>query len=319
MIDISVIVPCYNCAKWIEKCLNALEKQTYKKFEVICIDDCSIDNTYETICKMKNGINYSLQILKNEKNSGPAFSRNRGMKYANGQYLAFCDSDDWYDESFLKDMHDKLVGGEHDLVMCEYRKVFDSERSPVDVHYLRGCSKDKMDLIAFSKAAMPLLIFRKDILGMLEMPDLRNGEDIAFIPCIESKAKSIGFVEKPLYNYRMREGSASKTPNPNVYLSLQEAYAFIESNCADIKQEVLEYIGIKTVLYGATINALKAKTGLAAVLKIKKDFEIKYPEWNKNKYLFLFSKPKLLYLVAIKKERIRVCNALAKIHQRLSF
>lgn len=317
MADISVIVPCYNCADWIDKCLFALNKQTYQEFEVICVDDCSSDNTYDALCQIKEQVNYSMIIIQNKRNSGPAFSRNVGMECANGQYLAFCDSDDWYEESFLEEMRTEISAG-HDLVMCEYRKVFDSGKNSVDVHYLSGCKKVKMELIAYSKAAMPLLLFDKRIVGSLKVPNLRNGEDIAFIPCIESRAKSIGFVNKPLYNYRMRAGSSSKTPNPDIYQSLKKAFEFIECNGVDIGNDVLEYIGIKTVMYGATINAFKAGISTIDIKDIIMSFESKYPGWRNNRYMFLFSKPKRLYLFALRNGHMLGCRFLARIHQKLS-
>ena len=90
---VSVIIPCYNCAEWIEKCLTALENQTYRNFEVLCVDDCSTDATYAIIESYKDHSKLNINLLKNEKNSGPAISRNRAALIAQGEWLAFCDSD----------------------------------------------------------------------------------------------------------------------------------------------------------------------------------------------------------------------------------
>ena len=64
--NISVIIPCYNCEKWIGKCLIALEKQTYKNFEVICVDDCSTDDTKKILMKYYKNSNLKIKIIENK-------------------------------------------------------------------------------------------------------------------------------------------------------------------------------------------------------------------------------------------------------------
>ena len=62
--SVSVIIPCYNCEKWIENCLGALENQTYRDFEVICVDDCSTDDTYKIIEMYQGKSSYGLFLMK---------------------------------------------------------------------------------------------------------------------------------------------------------------------------------------------------------------------------------------------------------------
>ena len=84
---ITIVVPFHNSRKYLDKCLSALEKSTYKDFEVIAIDDASDDHSAE-ICS-KRGV----KLYKLEKCSGPAFARNCGVKYSNGTIIIFIDSD----------------------------------------------------------------------------------------------------------------------------------------------------------------------------------------------------------------------------------
>ena len=101
---VSVIIPCYNCADWIVKCLSELENQSYKDFEVVCVDDCSDDDTYGIISGYKTKSSMPINLLKNDVNSGPAVSRNKAVSVARGEWLAFCDSDDYYDRTFIEEM-----------------------------------------------------------------------------------------------------------------------------------------------------------------------------------------------------------------------
>lgn len=93
MKTISVVIPCFNCIRTIDKALQSVYDQGYKFLEIVCVDDCSTDNTYEHI-----KINHpSVKLLKNEINLGPAVSRNKGVRLCSGEFVAFLDADDiWF-------------------------------------------------------------------------------------------------------------------------------------------------------------------------------------------------------------------------------
>lgn len=100
MSKVSVIIPCYNAAAYIDRCFKALENQTYKDFDVIVVDDCSTDNSIEIIEKYRATSKLTITIMKNDINSGPAASRNKGIRKSTAEYITFCDSDDWYEKRF---------------------------------------------------------------------------------------------------------------------------------------------------------------------------------------------------------------------------
>jgi len=98
---ISVIIPAYNSAAFIIECLNSCIRQDLSEgvfLEIIVVDDCSTDNTVEitnAYISTTNSHNATIRLLKNQKNSGPAFSRNHGLTVCQGDYIAFIDSDDY--------------------------------------------------------------------------------------------------------------------------------------------------------------------------------------------------------------------------------
>ncbi len=317
-IYISVIIPCFNCSKWIEKCLKALESQIFTDFEVICIDDCSTDNTMEVISSIKESSLLDITILHNSINQGPAKSRNKAISIAKGKYLAFCDSDDWYEDDFLEKMYYKLVDHGANLVMCNYRKVFESGRVPEAIQYLPNKALSNEEYMVYSKSSLCLLMFESHIIDDLIIPDLRNGEDVASVPCIEVRAKKIVAVNEVLYNYRIRRDSCSNRVSPKVFESLSNAFRFIEDNCTSEYKNALEYIGIKTVLYGAIVNGLKAKTNRSQILNSIEDFERKYPDWYSNRYLCIFPRTKRIFLFCIKHKALRLAYLIAKVHEKVS-
>lgn len=99
---ISVIIPTYNEQKIIEECLSSLKEQNTKDFEIIVVDDGSLDKTLKVLQNLQLSI-FNLQILK-QKHQGPAMARNLGAKHAKGKILVFVDSDMTFDSKFLRDL-----------------------------------------------------------------------------------------------------------------------------------------------------------------------------------------------------------------------
>ena len=95
---ISIIIPVYNAERYLKETINSVLKQSYKNFEVIAIDDCSRDQSYQ-ILKQFEKSDARIRVFKNGTNSGVSKTRNIGIEKAKGDWIAFCDSDDvWLEE-----------------------------------------------------------------------------------------------------------------------------------------------------------------------------------------------------------------------------
>ena len=88
---VSIIMPSYNASNYIEAAINSVQQQTYDKWELIIVDDCSTDNTVDIIQNINDD---RIRLYKNEENSGAAISRNKALREARGRWIAFLDSDD---------------------------------------------------------------------------------------------------------------------------------------------------------------------------------------------------------------------------------
>lgn len=97
---VSIIVPVFNAEKFIIDTINTVKNQTYKNWELIFIDDCSIDNSVNIIKKYKR--DKRIKLVLNKKNSGAAITRNKGIKEAKGRYICFLDADDLWDNKKLE-------------------------------------------------------------------------------------------------------------------------------------------------------------------------------------------------------------------------
>lgn len=112
---VSVIIPTYNRKKTLKRCIDSVLQQSYRNFEIIIVDDCSTDGTMEFVeAEYGNIADINIIYVRNDSNLGAAASRNVGVSYANGEYIAFHDSDDeWYHDKLEKQMHHFVRCGTH--------------------------------------------------------------------------------------------------------------------------------------------------------------------------------------------------------------
>lgn len=100
---ISIVVPVYNAAKYIEQTISMVQKQTYTDWELILVEDCSKDASREVLQKLVKELEDSrIHVIYKEKNEGAASARNTGLMAATGEYLAFLDADDIWKETKLE-------------------------------------------------------------------------------------------------------------------------------------------------------------------------------------------------------------------------
>ncbi len=102
---ISIVVPVYNAAPFLKRTLESVKNQSYPNWELILVDDASADSSIKLIEQQTGGWDRpagSVRLLKNEKNRGPAVSRNQGLREAHGRYLAYLDADDYWETDKLE-------------------------------------------------------------------------------------------------------------------------------------------------------------------------------------------------------------------------
>ena len=175
-IKLSVIVPTYNSSNTIERLIHSLSNQIFKDFEIVFIDDNSIDNTVDVIVKTLESSNITYNLIVNETNKGPGYSRNRGLEKANGDYIVFIDSDDIVREDHLSTFYENIKG--HDSVFVKGLKVddegnlfdfkvdrFDSiiELSIRNNHLIKATEIINLEMLMEIPFSFVLLLYKKEI------------------------------------------------------------------------------------------------------------------------------------------------------------
>lgn len=209
-IKVSVIIPVYNIENWIDDCLISLINQTLKEIEIIIINDCSTDNSLNTLQKYSIEDN-RITIITNKKNVGLGESRNIGIKKAKGEYIAFVDGDDWAEINYLEKMYNYATSEKVDIVITNYyqhskegrRKEIQDFRFSSKIEVFKKILIGKIRWTAWGK------LFKKDIFlyNKIWFSKYKVGEDMDTVYKAIFFAERIGLLNEYLFNYRFgREG-----------------------------------------------------------------------------------------------------------------
>lgn len=123
MVQISIIIPVYNVAKYLPECLESILNQTFQDFEVICVNDGSKDNSLEILEEYGKKDN-RIKIITKE-NGGAGSARNKGLEFAEGKYIQFLDGDDYFEPQMLEKLYNLAKEYKAEISVCSSRKVDD--------------------------------------------------------------------------------------------------------------------------------------------------------------------------------------------------
>lgn len=213
---VSIVIPLYNASKYIEETVNSVISQTYTNWEMIIVDDCSIDNSRdiinEFICK-DNRINL-IELSNNF--GGPAHPRNVGVEHSKGQYIAFLDSDDLWEEKKLE-IQLKIMIKENlnftstDRIDIDYSSKMIKQKSMFFTWYKQTGRSTLGDLLSFSFIANSSVIIDKSILPQItEDKDFISVEDYCtWLEVFNNPKTKYKYLKLKLLKYRVLDSSIS--------------------------------------------------------------------------------------------------------------
>ncbi len=311
---ISIIIPCYNCNNKISKCLISLEKQTYKNFEAIFIDDCSTDNTYSFLVNYCQKKSLQTQLLKNEINLGPSLTRKKGIGYAMGEYIAFIDSDDWMESEMLELLIKSINEYNSDIAFCDYYVVNQKGKKMIRHIGNKKLIKDNSNKIVLNVDSLACQLIKKSLFLNVEFPDIRNGEDMAIIPQLFAASKSVSYVDQPLYNYQYSNNSLSNQFTENLVVSLKQSFEVLQNSIGTLYEEEVVFLGVRNYLYGSVLVLNKVKKSRSVISKLVNEFSSQYINWYNNRYIKTLPFYKRIYLYMIFKRRFFFVKLLSLLH-----
>lgn len=220
-----MIIPVYNVAPYLKKCLDSVCAQTYDNLEIIIVDDGSTDES-ETICDDYANRDPRVIVIHKE-NGGLSDARNAGMAIASGDYIGFVDSDDWIEVDMYERLYRACEDNNVEYVIARFleekegkiiQDQFTQKFTIIDgFSALRICTMGDDQYVITNSVWNRL--YKKSILKDMCFPKGKNYEDIVFTTKVLMRVDKVGYLDAAVYHYRIREDSimGMGIKNPKIF------------------------------------------------------------------------------------------------------
>ncbi|WP_332018862.1 glycosyltransferase family 2 protein [Kaistella sp.] len=245
-LQISVIVPVYNATKTINRCIESIQRQSFKNFELVLINDGSTDDSL-TLCLEYANMDSRIKVF-NKKNGGPSAARNKGIDMASTNLLVFVDSDDYLEPNFIENLFsdaecaDLVIGGINKINKGQNDTAFHFPNTLIE-------AKEKkifLENYPLSDYGYPFAkLFKKDILNRHHIrfiEDVHMFEDVLFLFEYLKFCDKIKFNDKSLYNYVIAEGESLSTKVNSFESEYLGFITFYNQITADFKITIPELV-----------------------------------------------------------------------------
>jgi len=220
---ISIILPVYNVEKYLNKCTQSIINQTYKNFEIICIDDGSTDKSGEILDELARQ-EPRMRVIHQE-NRGLMSVRTRGISETKGEYIAFVDGDDYITADMFQTLAEAIEKNSSDIAVCGFEFTDEdgvrlNAVTPQDKTITADeAIKELLYKDIYKTGLTPLWnkLYKKELFAeFAPSKKIKNlGEDIYINLFLIGKADKVTFSSKICYSYIQREGSFAKVPKPS--------------------------------------------------------------------------------------------------------
>ena len=287
----SFIIPVYNAEKTLSYCLDSILNQTDQDFEIILVNDGSVDKSQEIIERYKKKYPNKIKAYT-QKNSGIATTRNNGIKYSSGKYLFFIDNDDYIDPNYVETFVNEIEERKCDVVIGGYRRVTEEGKilylkQPIDSPWSKY-----MFITPWGR------VYRKDALvkNNISFLNLNIGEDVGLNINANLKLK-VETIPYTGYNWVDKKTSTSNTlhkgmkKNVDFIPLLEKIKEYSKSTkISKIEESLLEYFIVKTAIYyilhsGRKTEYTTLKTEAKHIFNWVRE---NYPKYSKNKNISPF-------------------------------
>lgn len=282
---VDIIIPVYNVSLYLRKCVESVLRQTYKDIHIILVDDGSTDGS-SLICE-EYAQNNNVTII-HQQNGGLSAARNAGLRYSEGDYVMFIDSDDWIEPNAVEELILALKRYSADVACCRFFFEYESmskstslQTGEIKCYNQEEALKEVLAKRTIGYAAWGKL-YKRELFDSVKFPVGKIHEDIPVTPKIFLLSNVIITLDKALFHYRQQEGSLSRgiykkshsdlyefsVDNRyivDIYPSLKDAYyASLYTACKDLltlfktKEQIKEFASDYTLYYNEIKNNMGA-------------------------------------------------------------
>ena len=301
MPKVSLIIPVYNARDYIVPCVESLTNQSLDDIELLFVDDHGTDGSMEAVRQYAEGYGgrKKFRFLETSANAGPGVARTIGIDAAEGEYVAFVDSDDWVENDFCEALYRAAARKGADFAFCNLRvdNLRDGssvERTNPGVSSGAFTEKKRKAYLTKFVSYFTTYLFRREFLlhNGLRFPDTRSSEDSSFLASCILSAERVASVEKPLYHYVLRSRSLSTKVDPTKYQQkLRSLDAFLgyarSHDLYEKYKEEIDFVYLKKAFLMAaqTYVANELKPDKAVLRGLHETMAARIPDYASNRYL----------------------------------
>lgn len=209
MVDglVSIIMPSWNTARFICESIQSVINQTYEQWELFIVDDYSTDNTDEIIKTFLD--NKRIKYIKNEKNSGAALSRNKALREARGEWIAFLDSDDLWSPDKLEHQLVFMKQNGYVLSYTEFERI-DEDDKPLNIYVSGPEVVNKRKMYNYDYIGQLTMMYSAKHFGLIQIKDIKKNNDYAIrLQLFKKDGTEAYLLKENLAKYRVRKKSIS--------------------------------------------------------------------------------------------------------------
>lgn len=238
MPKVSVIIPVYNTEKYLSKCLDSVLNQTLSDIEIICINDCSSDNSLKILNEYLSKDN-RIRIIDFKENKGAASARNAGIDNAKGDYIGFVDSDDFVDLDFYEKLYGKAAEVNAEVVKGSLACLLSDGKRDINKEAAYDTNKLIRDNKAYFFHSFTTAVYSTNFLrkNNLYFPKFKMFEDPYFSINVSMNADEILVLDNAKYYYVFNSNSLTKTIDEK---AAKEAVQSIESLFKIINEKTVD-------------------------------------------------------------------------------
>ncbi len=242
---ISVIIPVYNVAEYIDRCIESLLSQTYSNIEIILINDGSKDNSSAICHNLANLHQEKIKVIDQE-NKGVSAARNAGLDIATGEYIAFVDADDWVSSGYLEKLYTAVIENDADLASCGFVEWYNENKQKKHIRPKPGVysKKEFYQTMRLNQVPLWATMYKRSIIEQHRIRFdmlLRRMEDGCFVAEYCAYCDKFVTIPEHLYYYYQREGSAINQYHHSTILGVERSAYIIEKLESAYKQSEIGF------------------------------------------------------------------------------
>lgn len=309
---ISVIIPCYNVEKYIDRCLTTVTGQTIglENLEIICIDDASTDSTLKKLQEWERRYPDNIILIPSKTNGRQGRARNIGLQYATSPWVNFMDSDDWIELDFFEKMYRVTLQWECDMVICQAKRDFSREltyfsdrKTTKESRYLNIDTVDKRKISLVLKSFAYLLctkLIRTSLLvdNAIVFPEYLTYEDTYWDTMMHLYTSKVFILEEKLYHYFVNQKSTVLKTASDHHVDLLTVQSQLWEECKrrgffEEYQDALEYDFLHVCYLGfLKIIVFRYEEPSYSYFLLLKEFVLSHiPDFRNNKYIREIEQP----------------------------